>query len=110
MTRTIEHQQNSIKGKSENSAATEHCLRYHGQFSWLHTKTFSKETRYKSRKIRESLEIKRSKCDSSKSNIYRDDGNLVKTNRWKFLLRNINDLESVLRNQRNHCKADMTSD
>ena len=39
----------------------------------------------------------------------RDDGNFVKTNTWTLLLRNINDLESALRNQRSHCKADMTS-
>ena len=37
--------------------------------------------------------IKRSICDSSnKSHINRDDGNLVKTNTWTPLLREINDL------------------
>ena len=80
MTRTIEHQQDSIKGKWENSGATEHCLKCHGLFSWLHPKTLSREARCQSIKIRESLEIKRSKCDSSRSNINRDDGNPVKTN------------------------------
>ena len=109
MTRTIEHQQESIKGKWESSGATEHCLKCHSQFSWLQPKTLSREARYKSRKIRESLEIKRSKCDSSKLNINRDDGNFVKTNTWTPLLRNINDLESALRNQRSQCNADMTS-
>ena len=59
--------------------------------------------------IMESLEIIRSKCNSSKLNINRNDGNFVKTNTWTPLLRNINDLESALRNQRSHCKADMTS-
>ena len=53
--------------------------------------------------------MKKSKCDSSKSNINRDDGNAVKTNTWTPLLRDINDLESTLRNQRGNCKADMTS-
>ena len=110
ITRTIEHQQDSIKGKWESSGATEHCLECHGQFNWLHPKTLSREARYKSRKIWESLEIIRSKCNSSKLNINRDDGNFVKTNTWTPLLRNINDLESALRNQRSHCKADMTSD
>ena len=79
MTRTTEHQQDSIKGKWESSGATEHCLKCHGQFNWQHPKTLSREARYKSRKIRESLEINRSKCDSSKFNINRDDGNFVKT-------------------------------
>ena len=99
----------SIKAKWESSAATEHCLECHGQFNWIHPKTLSTEARYKRRKIRESLEIIRSKCNSSKLNINGDDGNFVKTNTWTPLLRNVNDLESVLRNQRRHCKADMTS-
>ena len=57
----------------------------------------------------ESLEIIRSKCNSGKLNINRNDGNFFKANRWTPLLRNINDIESALRNQRSHCKADMTS-
>ena len=109
MTRTIEHQQDGMKGKWESPGATEQCLKCHGQINWLHPKTLSREARYKNRKIRESLEIKRSKCDSSKLNINCDDGNFVKTNTWTPLLRNINDLEIALRNQRSQCKADMTS-
>ena len=104
ITRTIEHQQDSIKGKWESSGATEHCLKCHGQFNWLHPKTLSREARFKSRKIRESLKIKRSECSSSKSNINLYDGNFVKTNTWTPLLRNINDLESAVGNQRSHCK------
>ena len=50
----------------------------------------------KSRKIRESLKIKKSKYYSSKLNINRDDANLMKTNTWTPLLRNIYNLESVL--------------
>ena len=98
-----------MKGKWGSSGATEHCLECHVQFTWLHPKTLSRETRYKSRKIRESLEIIRSNCNSSKSNINRNDGNFVKTSTWTPLLSNIIDLESALRNQRSHCKADMTS-
>ena len=109
ITRTIEHQQDSVKGKCESSGATQHCLECHGQFNWLHPKILPREARYKSRKIRESLEIIRSKCNSSKLNINHDDGNSVKTNTWTPLLRHINDLESALCNQRSHCKADMTS-
>ena len=55
MTRTTEHQQNSIKGKWESSGAAERCLKCHGQLNWLHPKTLSREARHKSRKIRESL-------------------------------------------------------
>ena len=108
MTRTTEHQQGNIKRKWESSGATEDCLKCHGQLNWLHPKTLSREARYKSRKIRESLGIKRSKYDSSKLNINRDDGNFVKTNTWIPLLRNINDLESALHNERSQCEAYMT--
>ena len=107
--RTIEHQQDSLKGKWAISGATEHCLKCHCQFNWLQPNTLSREAIYKSRKIWESLEIKRSTCNSSKSNINCDDDNYVKTNTWTRLLRNINDLESALCNQRSHCKADMMS-
>ena len=43
LTRTIEHQQDSIKGKWESLGAMEHCLKCHGQFNWLHPKTLSRE-------------------------------------------------------------------
>ena len=84
-------------------------LKYHGQFNWLHLKTLSRKARYKSRKIRESLDIKREKCDSSQSNVNRNDSNFVKTNTWAPLLRNINDLESARRIEKSHCKVNMTS-
>ena len=96
MARTIKHQQDSIKGNWESSGVTERCLKCHGQFNWSHPKFLSREAKYKSRKFRESLESKRSKCDSSKCNINRDDGSLVKTNIWRHLLRDINDPESYI--------------
>ena len=70
MTRTNEHQQDSIKEKWESAGATKDRLKCYGQFNWLHSKTLSREAKDKSRKFRESLETKRSKCGSSKSNIY----------------------------------------
>ena len=70
ITRTIEHQKDSIKGKWESSGGTKHCLEWHGHFCWLYPKTLSREARYKSRKNIESPEIIRSKCNSSKLNIW----------------------------------------
>ena len=63
----------------------------------------------KAEKLGSHWKLRDRKCDSSKLNINRDDGNFVKTNTWTPLLRNINDFESALRNQRSQCKADMTS-
>ena len=53
--RITEHQQDNDKGKWESSGATEHCLRCHGQFSWLHHSTFKIEPKYCERKTREVL-------------------------------------------------------
>ena len=75
MTRTFEYEQDGIKGKWESSSAREYWLKCHGQFNWLHPKTLSREERYKSRKIRETF-------------------NLVKTNTWIPLLRNIEILKA----------------
>ena len=92
-TKIIEHQLESTKGKWKSSGKTKHCSKCNGQFNWLHPKILSGEKRYESREIRESLEIKRSKCDSSKSNINHDEGNLVKTNTWTPLLKKINNID-----------------
>ena len=51
MTRTIEHQQDSIKGKWESSVAAEHCLKCHGQFNWLHPKHYQEKQDIKAEKL-----------------------------------------------------------
>ena len=51
------------------------------------------------------METERSKCNNVNRNVTDincDDGNLVKTNTWTTLLRNINNLERTSRNQRCH--------
>ena len=52
LTRTIEHQQNSFKGKCDNSGATEHSLICHGQINWIHPKTIARENDYRKRKYK----------------------------------------------------------
>ena len=109
MTRTIEYQQDRMYGKNQQIQvriqiqATEHYSKCHGQFIWLRPKILSREARYK------TLIIKRSRWDSSKSHINSDDSNLVKTNTWTLLLRDINDLERALPNQKRHYKAYLTT-
>ena len=66
ITRTTEHQQDSLNGKWESSDATEHCLECHGQFNWIKPKTFSTEEQYHRRYIRELLEIKKAKTNKRK--------------------------------------------
>ena len=41
ISRSIEHQQESIKGNWSSSGATEHTKECHGHFDWLHPKTLS---------------------------------------------------------------------
>ena len=92
LTKTIEHQEDSFKGKWDNSRATEHTLICHGQFNWIHPKTIDRESGYRKRKIRESLEIKKAKFNKKIKVLNRDEGNLVKTNIWTPLLANINEM------------------
>ena len=64
---------------------------------------------YQEKQDTKALTIKRSRLDSSKSHINYDDSNLVKTNTWTLLLRDINDLECALPNQKRHYKAYLTT-
>ena len=80
LARTIEHQQDSFKGKWDNSGAIEHNLTYHRQFNWIHTKPIARESGYRRSKIREALEIKKAKYNKKIKVLNRDEGNLVKTN------------------------------
>ena len=57
ISRSIEHQPESIKGNWTSSGATEHAKECHGYFDWLHPKTLSMKNKYYDRKVRELLEI-----------------------------------------------------
>ena len=94
LTRSIEHQEDSMAGKWEASGATEHSKECHGRFNWLHPKTLAKLSNIHERKIRESLEINnletKAEYDKSIKVLNRDRGNIVNTNSWKPLFRKIN--------------------
>ena len=89
LTRSIEHQEDSMPGKWEASGATEHSKDCHGRFNWLHPKTLAKLSNIHERKIRESLEINnletKAEYDKSIKVLNRDRGNS-----WKPLFRKIN--------------------
>ena len=89
---TIEHQQDSFKGKWNNSGATEHSLTCHRQFNWIHPKTIARENDYRKRKIREALEIKKAKYNKKIKFLNKDEGNLVKTNTLSPVLANVNEM------------------
>ena len=57
ISRSVEHQQESIKGNWSSSGATKHTKECHGYFDWLHNKTLSMKKRYYYRKVRGSLQI-----------------------------------------------------
>ena len=93
ITRSIEHQQGSIKGNWTSSGATEHTKEYHGCFDWLHPKTLSIKNSYYDRKVRESLEIDMAVVKYGQEKVLnRDNGNFVKTNAWKPLFRKMKTL------------------
>ena len=87
LTRTIEHQQDSFKGKCDKSGATEHTLTCHRHFNWIHPKTRVRENNYRKRKIREALEIKKAKYNKKVKVINRDEGNT-----WTPLLANTSEI------------------
>ena len=49
-----------------SSGSTEDFQECHGQFNWMHDKTLSTEQQDHRQKIRESLEIKKSKNEQKK--------------------------------------------
>ena len=51
ISRSIEHQQDTIKGSWSSSGATEHTKECHGHFDWLHPKTLSMKNRYYDRQL-----------------------------------------------------------
>ena len=83
LTRSVEHQEDSMARKWEASGATEYSKYCHGRFNWLHPKTLAKLSNKHKRKIRESLEINNleAKAEYDKS---------INTNSWKPLFRRIN--------------------
>ena len=92
LTKTIEYQQDSFKGKWDNSGATEYSLTCHGQVNWIQTKAIIREKDFRKKKIREELEIKKTKYNKGIKVLISDKGNLVETNTGAPLLANINEM------------------
>ena len=80
ISRSIEHQQERIKGNWSYSGATEHAKECHGHFP----KTLFMESRYYNRKVREPLEIDMAVVRYEQDKVLnREDRNVVKTKVWK---------------------------
>ena len=90
LSRTIEHQQDGFKRKWDNFGATEHTLACHGRVNWVHTKVIARENDYRKRKIREVLQVKKTKYNQKIKILNSNEGSLVKSNTWILLLFNIN--------------------
>ena len=98
ISKSIEHQKESIKGNWSSSGATEHTKECHGHFDWLHPKTLGMRNRYYDREVWESLEIDMAvfRCGQDHKVLNRDNGNFVKTNAWKPLFKKMKTLHSNL--------------
>ena len=94
LTRSMEHQEESVAEKWEVLSAIEHSKDCHGWLNLLHPKAPLKLSNISECKIRESLEINNleTKAEYGKSIkvLNRDRGNIVNTNSWKPLFRVIN--------------------
>jgi predicted GIY-YIG superfamily endonuclease len=86
ISRSVEHQRACKNEKWTSSGATEHSKTCQGTFDWLNPKTLAVNAEYRSRKIRESLEINKAKVKhemgSGEVVLNRDDGDNVKTRTW----------------------------
>ena len=86
ISRSIEHQRACKNEKWSSSGATEHSKTCRGSFDWLNPKTIAVIKEYRTRKIRESLEINKAKVrhelGSGEIILNRDDGDSVKTRTW----------------------------
>ena len=74
-------------------SATEQTKEFHGHFDWFYPKTLSMKNRYYDRKVREPLEIDMMVIRYGQHRVLnRDNGNFVKTNVWKPLLKKMKTL------------------
>ena len=81
ISRSIEHQQETIKCNWSSSGATEHTKECHGHLDWLYPKTLCMKNRCYDRKVRESLEFDMMVVKYGQDKVpNRDNGNFVKTN------------------------------
>lgn len=85
-TLTKEYQQDSFKGKWNNSEAKEHTLTCHVQFNWIHQKTMDD---HRKRKIQELPVIEMAKFNKKMKVLNRVEGIPVKTTTWTFLFVNV---------------------
>ena len=91
LTRSIEHQQDSIKGNWDLSGATEHTKECQGQFNCIHQRTIAVMSNIYKRKVPKAFEINRLKIlnetDKTFIVLNRDNGDYVTTNSKKPLFR-----------------------
>ena len=93
ISRSKEHQQESIKSNWSSSGATEHTMECHGNFDWLYPKTISIKNRYYDRKVIELLEIDMAVVRDGLDKVWnKDNGNFIQTNAWKPLFRKMETL------------------
>jgi len=93
ISRSVEHQKACKNEKWASSGATEHSKTCRGTFDWLNPKTLAVNPEYRTRKIRESLEINKAKVKhemgSGEVVLNRDDGDNVKTRTWGTFFTNL---------------------
>ena len=83
--RIAEHEKDVFNGRWSNSGAAEHAESCPHQFKWNEASTLSRETDYRRRKIRESLEIRKYKR-SCTNVVNRDHGTVLKSAQWDVLM------------------------
>ena len=101
LARIDEHRKDVFKGRYKNSGATEHAEKCAHEFKWGDALTIARETDYRRRKIRESLEIRRAQR-SSMTVVNRDHGNVLRSSAWDVLMGRLPNTNDV------HLTSDVT--
>ena len=89
-TRLQEHQRDILKERWASTGCSEHAQNCEGTFEWDSNVTIAVENKYRLRKIREALEIRRRKTGPDQPmGLNRDSGNISYSNSWNALFRKL---------------------
>ena len=68
------------------SGASEHAKACESSFKWNGAETMAVESNYMRRKVREALEIRKSRQTTDATSLNRDQGNILTNSSWDVLL------------------------
>ena len=84
--RIAEHEKDIFNGRWDKSGASEHAKACESSLKWNEAETMAVESNYMRRKVREALEIRKSRRTTDATSLNRDQGNILTNSSWDVLL------------------------